>query len=123
MTAGTVIQSFASPAAQPRGVEWDGRFLWITSQSTDLIYQVNPVTGSVIKSFAAPDSTPTELAFDGHFLWLCGGETNTIFQLDQITETTIKSFSAPSTLSSGLMWVPCLIFETLNRPSLVNPSS
>ena len=38
---GTTIKSFISPAGEPRGITFDGKYLWISDRSTDEIYMVH----------------------------------------------------------------------------------
>ena len=82
MTAGTVIRSFSSPGANPRGLTWDGRTLWNADNGTDLIYQIDPETGTVIRSFSSPGADPRGLTWDGRTLWNADNGTDLIYQIE-----------------------------------------
>lgn len=80
--SGEVIKSFAAPSAAPRGLTFDGKYLWHCDNGTDLIYQLD-LDGKGIKSFAAPSSNPPGLTFDGKHLWHCDHNTGLIYQLNR----------------------------------------
>ncbi len=82
MALGTVIRSFAAPAASPGGLTFDGRTLWNANFISDLIYQIDPETGRVIRSFAAPATYPQGLTFDGRTLWNADSDSDLIYQID-----------------------------------------
>ena len=78
--SGEVIKSFASPSTAPRGLAFDGKYLWHCDSAAYLIYQLN-LDGKIIKSFASPSSNPSGLAFDGKYLWHCDLFSDKIYQI------------------------------------------
>lgn len=76
-----MVHSFASPDANPQGVTWDGKTLWINDSTVGRIYQVDPFTGAVIRSFASPGTQPRGLAFDGKYLWHSDDDADLIYQI------------------------------------------
>ena len=77
-----VIKSFTAPGITPYGLAFDGKYLWHTDDSTDLIYQLD-FKGNVIKSIASPGPGPRGVSFDGKYLWYIDWDENKIYQLDR----------------------------------------
>ena len=100
--AGTVISSFASPSTYPRGLAFDGTYLWNADASPGMIYKLN-ASGTVIASFSSPSTYPRGLAFDGTYLWNADSNTDIIYKLNT-SGTVIFSFLSPSTGPAGLTW-------------------
>ena len=38
MSAGQQIKSFSTPGGEPRGLAFDGKYLWLADSNTDKIY-------------------------------------------------------------------------------------
>jgi len=90
---GEVLTSFSSPERDPRGLAFDGKFLWLADKGRDKIYKLD-TTGKVITGFSSPGPYPSGLAFDGTFLWLADYFKEKIYKLDT-TGKVITSFSSP----------------------------
>ena len=95
---------FASPDREPRGLTWDGQYLWLAGDSQRRIYKLNPSTGEVISSFASPNSYPRGLTWDGQYLWLAGYSPKRIYKLNPSTGEVISSFAGPDGVPEGLAW-------------------
>ncbi|MEZ5195804.1 MAG: transglutaminase domain-containing protein [Bacteroidales bacterium] len=78
---GTTIRSFSCPASDPRGITFDGKYLWISDRIKDEIYMVEPETGSVIIIADAPGSFTRGLCFDGKHLWAVDFQEDKLFKL------------------------------------------
>lgn len=50
--AQTLVGSFPSPRGSPRGLAWDGEYLWCADAEADSVYQLNPHTGEVVSGFS-----------------------------------------------------------------------
>jgi DNA-binding beta-propeller fold protein YncE len=93
--AQTTINSFPSPAGEPRGLAWDGEYLWCADAGTDSVYKLDKSDGSVISSI------PFSIGSDyGGLTW--GAESNMwiangpiISELNPANGDVISSFSCP----------------------------
>jgi len=77
---------------------WDGNYLWVVDDSTDMIYKLDPSTGKVLLSFATPGLEPKGLACDGKHLWLSENRTAKIYKFDlsnKSLNTPISAIDAP----------------------------
>ena len=103
-----VIDSFDSPGSAPRGLAFDGTYLWNADSSNDKIYKLD-TSGNVINSFDSPGFAPDGLAFDGTYLWNADRwsdpnwmrEGGKIYKLDT-SGNVINSFDPPGTIPRGL---------------------
>lgn len=50
----TILNSFPSPGLEPRGLAWDGAFLWCADYSSQMIFKLAPSTGARVDSFSFP---------------------------------------------------------------------
>ena len=106
-----VIGSFDSPGPDPRGLAFDGTYLWNSDATNDKIYKLDTL-GNIIDSFDAPGSAPTGLAFDGTFLWNANcWSADKIYQLDA-SGNIIDSFDAPGSLPYGLAFDGTYLWNT-----------
>ncbi len=83
MALGDIIRSWSTPGGSGFGLTWDGRALWHTDGSPDLVYQLDPRDGTVIRSFATPGAVGSGLAWDGRALWLVDSAADLIYQLSK----------------------------------------
>jgi hypothetical protein len=96
-----------APASTPRGVAWDGTYLWIVagSDSTPEIYQIDPADGAVQQSFPAPAGAHRGLVWDGSHLWYSSHATARIYRLDPSDNgNVVLEFDSPGTLPRGIAW-------------------
>jgi hypothetical protein len=61
-TDGNVESDFLSPGYMPKGLTYDGEYLWNADRTDQKIYKITK-SGSIIDSFDSPSSNPTGLAF------------------------------------------------------------
>lgn len=57
---------------EPAHLAWDGKYLWITSWYSQLVYKVDVDTFSILGSFRSPASQTTGIAWDGKYFWITG---------------------------------------------------
>lgn len=91
----TIIHSFPSPGSEPRGLTWDGTFLWCAEYSTGKIYKLNSETGVKIDSFSFPIQTlfgGITWGSEGQ-IWIANG--GVIFEIDPDSGDTLSNFSCP----------------------------
>jgi glutamine cyclotransferase len=97
------------PADDPRGIAWDGTYLWVVTgpdtNETPVIFQIDPADGAVQQSFEAPGHRPRGLTWDGEALWYSAQGTRTIYRLDPNNNgNVLLSFPSPGTRPRGLDW-------------------
>jgi len=76
-----IINSIASPGPSPFGLTWDGEYLWVSDDSTKIIYKIDSDNGNIILSFQSPGSSPKGLSWDGNNLILIENQTAKIYIL------------------------------------------
>ena len=76
----TVLDSFASPAADPGGLTWDGRSLWGVDTSDSTVFQMD-TTGNLLGRWSTPGTMPFGITFDGEHLWVVDNVRRSIDQL------------------------------------------
>ncbi len=104
--AGDVLKVIPAPAGNPDGLTWIGGSLYITSDATHMIYQINPEDGAVLSSFSGPGSNDalTGLTWDGTYLWSCSPPS--IYKLSLPGGSVVSTIPSPSIGSSeGLAWI------------------
>lgn len=57
---------------EPAHLAWDGKYFWITSWYSGIVYKINIDSREVEGSFKSPASSPTGIASDGKHLWITG---------------------------------------------------
>lgn len=101
------VLDFATPGTYPRGLTYDGTYLWhVDDATTPVIYRLDPNDGSSTLNFNAPGTEATGLAwdFDNSVLWHCDKATDLIYKLDPADGTVLDSFAAPGGDPCGLEW-------------------
>lgn len=90
-----IVNSFRSPGSEPRGLAWDGRYLWCADADMDLIYRLDPSDGTVISSVPYPvNSWYGGLAWGGDStLWIANG--GIISRIDTAKGGIVSEFSCP----------------------------
>ena len=66
---GIIIKGFDSPGPKPRGLAFDGTYLWCSDSFDGKIYKLD-TNGNIVDSFDAPRTSIQGLAFDGIYLWV-----------------------------------------------------
>lgn len=91
----TLLNSFPSPGPEPRGLAWDGSFLWCAEYSSGKIFKLNPLTGAKVDSF----SFPLQSSFGGitwgsdDQIWVANGSY--VYEIDPSSGDTLSSFHCP----------------------------
>jgi streptogramin lyase len=91
----TILNSFPSPGPEPRGLAWDGSFLWCAEYSYGKIFKLDPSTGAKVDSF----SFPLEGDFGGitwgsdDQIWVANGSY--VYEIDLGSGDTLSSFHCP----------------------------
>jgi len=96
-----VIASFDSPGSDPRGLAWDGTYLWNVDKGTQTVYRLDSTDGTIISSFSAPDNFPTGLTWQGNSLWLVAQADQKIYGYDA-AGNELSNFTIVT--GTGLAW-------------------
>ena len=101
-----VIESFSSPGPDPRGLAWDGKYLWCADVDKETIYKINPDNGQVVSSFPSPGVYPLGLAWDGSYLWNIDPIEEKILKIDPRTGRVVNEpgIDIPGPDPTGLAW-------------------
>ena len=99
-----VVNSFPSPASIPRGLTWDGEYLW---HSGGPIYKLDTL-GNVVNQYNWPYSESYGMAFDGENVWIVDNSSDYVYEYSTDWEL-LSSFPIPdlngnSLHGVGLAW-------------------
>jgi hypothetical protein len=99
-----VVDAFDCPGSFPKGLTYDGLYLWYADAAEDKIYQMS-TAGSVQSSFTLPlNSSPTGLTWDGATLWIADDSSATITNTDGSGTILAPPLSAEGNRPQGLAW-------------------
>jgi transglutaminase-like putative cysteine protease/streptogramin lyase len=101
---GDVLRTFPTPGAQPTGLAFDGKNLWLADAQTDRIYRIDPHNGKVLSSFESPGYHPEGLAWDGTHLWHVDGMERYLYRIDPSSGRAVKVLESNSPFPRGLAW-------------------
>ena len=91
----TILNSFPAPGSEPRGLAWDGSFLWCAEYSSGKIFKLDPSTGSKVDSV----SFPLQSSYGGitwgsnDQMWVANGSY--VYEIDPTSGDTLSSFHCP----------------------------
>lgn len=100
---------------------WDGNSLWLNSEGSPDIYQIDPANGNILNTIYGPTQGSMGLTYDGTNLWstmeceLAGGApgcSDFIRQIDQNTGSEIRNIPSPGKYTEGLGWDGAYIWTT-----------
>ena len=90
-----IVGSIPSPGNEPRGLTWDGDYLWCADAGTDSVYKLNISDGSVISCFAfSIQSSHGGITWsdDGN-MWIANGSL--IYKVNPADGEVLYNFSCP----------------------------
>ena len=90
-----IIDSFPSPGSEPRGLAWDGEYLWCADAGTDSVYKLDISDGNVMSSFPfSIESSYGGITWsDDNNIWIANGDY--VYKVDPATGDTVSSFHCP----------------------------
>lgn len=91
----TILNSFPAPGSEPRGLAWDGYFLWCAEYSSGKIFKLDPSTGSKVDSVSFPlQSSYGGIAWGSNDeMWVANGSY--VYEIDPASGDTLSSFHCP----------------------------
>jgi len=100
---GTQVGGFVAPGPGPRGLGWDGTYLWYADNTADYIYQLK-TDGTQVGGFASPGPDPRDVPWDGAYLWNIDNNALFIYHLKTDGTQIGDGFATPASDPSGLAW-------------------
>mgnify|MGYP003147134130 CR=1 FL=1 len=100
----TVINSFSSPAADPKGMAFVNMRDLVIATTSGIIWHTSSFSSTILNSFTIPGTATTGLTFDGKDLISTDSGTKRVIKYSGVSQTVIDSFSSPSTNPTGLTW-------------------
>ena len=91
-----ILASFPTPGPSPQGLAWDGEYIWMSDDSTDTIYKLDPQDGSVILSFPSPGPESKGMTSDTTYIWCLDDSLRHIYKLDKETGAALDSIPFPA---------------------------
>ncbi|UCE20051.1 MAG: hypothetical protein JSV84_06830 [Gemmatimonadota bacterium] len=93
-----IVKEFDTPGPEPRGLTWDGTYLWCADAEEDSIFKIDPESGQVIHSFYF--SMTFEFSRGGGIAWSGDGalwatRSTYFYKLDANTGQSITNFHCP----------------------------
>lgn len=100
----TVDTTFASPAANPVGITYDGSNIITLDSTTGVVSVHDGETITVLETFASPAGTTSSgITFDGINLLISDSTNNLIYVMKGLSATVQYSFTGPGTLANGIV--------------------
>lgn len=108
-TSGSLVSFFTAPSNNPRGIAWDGEYLWIGDAQSRVLYQVDTL-GTTIRTVSMSGVINWSMGMvwvpehtDGH-LWVNDHDNDDINQLDVsgINAILVQDFPHPATYPEGI---------------------
>jgi hypothetical protein len=90
-----IVDSFPSPRNEPRGLAWDGTYLWCADAGMDSVYCLNTLGGIVISAFPfSIDSSYGGLTWGkDSSIWIANGRI--IYEVNPTNGDEIYNFICP----------------------------
>ncbi len=88
-----ITKKIKAPGLNIKGIAWDGINLWISEDSTKMIYKINPGAGEVKDSIQYPGSEPRGMVFKDSILYCLDSYSKKIFGISPITGLIVDSIS------------------------------
>ena len=101
---GDILKVIKTPGPRPTGLAYDGKSLWLSDESTDKIYKIDPDSGAVLKSFDSPGHHPEGLAWDGKYLWHIDSGEKLMYKLNPETGIALTILESNASNPRDLAW-------------------
>lgn len=100
-----ISRGFATPGqGDPRGLAWDGSYLWMAEDDTKSLYRIDTLDGSVVDTINTPGNSNTQgLTWDGSHLWHAEYDGR-VYKIDPVAKIVVLSFNTPTSRPTGLAW-------------------
>ena len=121
------IVATVTVGVQPRGIVFDGSYIWVANGGDDNIMKIDIDSNEVVATVDVGDS-PYGLCFDGTYLWVSNYQDGTISKVDVDSNTVLdtvtvgqwaSSYPAGMVYLGGYVWVALVGFPG-NNVSWIN---
>ena len=87
-----IVDSFPSPSTEPRGLAWDGEYLWCVDAGIDSVYKLDPSNGMIVSSFPfSIDLSYGGITWDDDTtIWIANGSN--VYKVDPTTGQSLSYF-------------------------------
>jgi len=86
-----ITDSFPSPGDEPRGLAWDGEYLWCADAGTDSVYKLDPSDGTIVYSFSfSIGSSYGGITWDDGNIWIANG--GNVYEVNPSTGQSLSYF-------------------------------
>jgi YVTN family beta-propeller protein len=76
----------------PRGLCFDGNFIWVTLFGDNKVAKVNATTGAIVASVSV-GTGPIAVCFDGTDIWVANSTSNNVSEIDPSSNAVLKTIS------------------------------
>jgi hypothetical protein len=96
-----VVESFMAPGHHPRGMSFDGRYIWIADRDAGRIDRLDIETGDITRSVVTPGYSPSGLAWGGTHMFVTDSGTGKMYRLRGARRTWNGTVDAASFMYRG----------------------
>ena len=94
----SIVKVFDTPGPEPRGLAWDGTYLWCADAQEDSIFKIDPVSGQVVHTLSF--SRNFDFSRGGGITWsgddaLWATRSTYFYKIDATTGEEITNFHCP----------------------------
>lgn len=93
--------SIPLPCLKPKGIAWDGKYLWTLDEETKKLYSLDSISGAVVHSFDIKLKKPQGLAFDGNAIWVVDEDTKSINAVNPVNGEIMKTIKMETPQEKG----------------------
>jgi len=102
MAFGDILQTVASPIANPRGIGGNATSVWGCTSTTDKVYELDPADLSEIRRAASPAALPNGIGGDDDTIWECDGTSDKVYELAVSDLSTVRLGDPPRVDPKGI---------------------
>ena len=116
--AGTlnVVSSFASQKTWRKGLDYNGGYIYSTSNYSDNNIHIYTTIGSLVGSIPSPAGSMDQ-KWDGSYIWLCTYSPAMVYRLTS-TGSIVTSFSGPAA-GYGLAWTGTYLYYSSTSGNMI----
>ncbi len=96
------VSVFKVALANPSGIAWDGKAIWLINRDGKKLYSVNK-NGEILNTFNISIEKPVSLAASDKYLWTSSVRRNKIYKLNKKGDV-LSSFPTPGHFPVGVAW-------------------
>lgn len=103
---GSVLNRFAAPGSNPRGMTFHDGSLWLLDSTTDLLYRISPANGAVLSTTPIPMGNPRGLTvFNGELIQV-DRNLKMLMQIGPSPFTDVYLANQRYSIPGASLWLP-----------------